>query len=40
MLFPNSIDDYVPQNHLARVANNIMEQLDTRKIEDKYSTLE
>jgi transposase len=39
MLFPNSIDDYVPQNHLVRVVNNIVEQLDTRSIEDKYSQL-
>ena len=39
MLFPNSIDDYVPQNHLSRMISNIVEQLDTRSIEDKYSQL-
>jgi transposase len=39
MLFPNSIDDYVPQNHLARMISNIVEQLNTKNIEDKYSPL-
>jgi len=39
MLFPNSIDDYVPENHLSRMISNIVEQLDTRNIEDKYSSL-
>ena len=39
MLFPKSIDDYVPQNHLSRMISNIVEQLDTRSIEDKYSQL-
>jgi transposase len=39
MLFPKSIDDYVPKNHLSRMISNIVEQLDTRNIEDKYSQL-
>jgi transposase len=39
MLFPKSIDDYVPENHLSRMISNIVEQLDTRNIEDKYSSL-
>jgi transposase len=39
MLFPNSIDDYVPENHLSRMISDIVEQLDTRSIEDKYSQL-
>jgi len=39
MLFPKSIDDYVPQNHLSRMIDSIVEQLDTRNIEDKYSQL-
>jgi transposase len=39
MLFPNSIDDYVPENHLSRMISNIVEQLDTKNIEDKYSPL-
>jgi transposase len=39
MLFPKSIDDYVPPNHLSRMISNIVEQLDTKNIEDKYSPL-
>jgi len=39
MLFPKSIDDYVSQNHLSRMIDSIVEQLDTRNIEDKYSSL-
>jgi transposase len=39
MLFPKSIDDYVPENHLSRMISNIVEQLDTKNIEDKYSPL-
>ena len=39
MLFSKSIDDYVPQNRLAGVVNNIVEQLDTKNIEDRYSKL-
>ncbi|GAF88251.1 unnamed protein product, partial [marine sediment metagenome] len=39
MLFPKSIDDYVPKNHLSRMISNIVAQLDTKSIEDKYSSL-
>lgn len=39
MLFPNSINDYVSQNHLARVVNRVVEQLDATAIENKYSEL-
>ena len=39
MLFTNSIDDYVPENHLSRMISDIVEQLDTKSIEDKYSQL-
>ncbi|MBU4501392.1 MAG: transposase [Nanoarchaeota archaeon] len=39
MLFPKSIDDYVPENHLSRMIDSIVEQLDTKDIEDKYSSL-
>ena len=39
ILFPNSIDDYVPENHLSRMISNIVEQLNTKDIEDKYSQL-
>ena len=37
MLFPETIDDYVPKNHLSKMISNIVEQLDTKDIEDKYS---
>jgi transposase len=37
MLFPNSIKDYVPENHLARLVDKVAEQLDTGAIEGKYS---
>jgi len=39
MLFPKSIDDYVSQNHLSRTIDSIVERLDTKNIEDKYSSL-
>lgn len=39
MLFPNSINDYVPQDHLARLVNKVVERLDTADIENKYSNL-
>ena len=39
MLFPKTIDDYVSQNHLSRTIDGIVEQLDTKDIEDKYSSL-
>ena len=39
ILFPNSINDYVPESHLSRVVDKVVEQLDTSKIEDKYSEL-
>ena len=39
MLFPNSIDDYLPENHLSRMIDSIVEQLDTKDIENKYSQL-
>jgi len=37
MLFPSNLMDYVPASHLARVVDQVVEQLDTRNIEDKYS---
>jgi len=37
MLFPNSIKDYISENHLARLVDKIVEQLDTSVIESKYS---
>lgn len=39
MLFPKSINDYVPENHLTRVIDKVVEQLDTAGIENKYSNL-
>ena len=39
MLFPNSINEYVPEKHLARAISNIVEEIDTRNIESKYSQL-
>jgi transposase len=34
MLFPKTIDEYVPQNHLARLVHHIVEERDTSSIED------
>ena len=36
-LLPPSIDDFVPESHLARVIKEIVYRLDTTKIEEKYS---
>ncbi len=37
LLFPPSIDEYLPDSHLARVVLEIVKQLDLREIEGKYS---
>ena len=34
LLFPPSIDEYLPDSHLARVVLEIVKQLDLREIED------
>jgi transposase len=39
MLLPPSLEDYVPPSHLARVVDEVVEVLDTKEIEDKYSHL-
>ncbi len=39
MFLPPSIEDYVPSSHLARVVDGVVEVLDTKDIEDKYSDL-
>ena len=39
LLFPQCIKDYVPENHLARLVDKVVEQLDTDGIEGKYSEL-
>ena len=38
-LLPPSLEDYVPEGHLARVVYEVVEELDTGAIEDKYSDL-
>ena len=38
-LLPPSIEDFVPEDHLARVIDEVVETLDTKSIEDKYSEL-
>jgi transposase len=39
MLFPPSINDYVPKEHLSRFVSKIVEKLNTEDIENKYSNL-
>ena len=39
MLMPPSLEDKVPQDHLARYISKVVEQLDIGEIEDKYSEL-
>lgn len=39
MLLPPVIEDFVPPSHLARVVDEVVEALDTKEIEDKYSDL-
>lgn len=39
MLLPPSLEDFVPSSHLARVVDEVVEALDTKEIEDKYSEL-
>lgn len=39
MFLPASIEDYVPSSHLARVVDGVVEVLDTKDIEDRYSDL-
>ncbi len=36
MLFPPHLGDLIPENHLVRVVNEIVEQLDLREITQKY----
>ncbi|MBC7937091.1 MAG: IS1182 family transposase [Rhizobacter sp.] len=38
-LLPPSIEDFIPQGHLARVVNDIVETIDVSAIEKKYSLL-
>src|ERR1700722_18406805 len=36
-LLPPSVEDFVPQGHLARVISEIVETMDTQSIEQQYS---
>ncbi|RZK25316.1 MAG: IS1182 family transposase [Flavobacterium sp.] len=38
-LLPPNIEDFVPQDHLARVVNDVVETIDVSSIENKYSLL-
>ena len=38
-LLPASLEDYVPEGHLARLVYEVVEELDTTEIEEKYSDL-
>ena len=39
MLLPECLDDYVPAGHLAKLVHGVVEELDTGRIEEKYSDL-
>lgn len=39
MLLPPLLEDFVPPSHLARVVDEVVEALDTKEIEDRYSDL-
>jgi Transposase and inactivated derivatives len=39
MLMPASLDDKVPQDHLARYIDKVVDQLNIKEIEDSYSDL-
>jgi transposase len=39
LMFPQSINDYVPEIHLARLVDKAVEKLDINDIENKYSEL-
>ena len=38
-LLPPSVEDFVPESHLARLIDEVVETLDTSIIEEKYSRL-
>jgi transposase len=38
-LLPPSIEDFVPEGHMARMIDEVVEGLSTRRIEEKYSHL-
>jgi transposase len=39
MLMPPSLDDKIPQDHLARYISKVVDQLNLKEIEDGYSDL-
>ena len=39
MLLPPSVSDFIPEGHLARLVDEIVESLDTSLIEQKYNNL-
>lgn len=39
MLLPSSLYDFIPEGHLARLVDKVVEELETTSIEDKYSEL-
>ncbi len=39
MLLPSSLHDFIPEGHLARLVDKVVEKLETAFIEDKYSEL-
>ncbi|MFH1798596.1 MAG: IS1182 family transposase, partial [Candidatus Omnitrophota bacterium] len=39
LLFPPSLKDYVSEGHLAKLIHSVVEKLETKNIEDKYSNV-
>lgn len=39
LLLPPSVEDFIPDNHLARIINEVVETIDVAAIEAKYSYL-
>ncbi|MBF0252319.1 MAG: IS1182 family transposase [Candidatus Omnitrophica bacterium] len=37
LLFPPSVNDYVPEDHLAKLIHSVVEKINTNNIENKYS---
>ena len=40
MLLPPSVEDFIPSGHLARVISDVVETIDVKDIEARYSHLE
>ena len=39
MLLPPSVEDFIPSGHLAGVINDVVETIDVKEIESRYSYL-